>query len=83
VKVLTSISIAFILLFVVVCPFTPTPTAVVSGKAHFPQMHAVELTVLLLAAVLTPGLVFVSQLPDHPHGLISTGILDLTCTRLC
>jgi CBS domain containing-hemolysin-like protein len=77
---------AGLILFVVVCPITPTPIAVVtaSGKAPAPAVA------LLAAAMLLIPFAFrvqrssacyarVESFRELPHA----DLVDLTCTRLC
>jgi hypothetical protein len=83
-KSLVAISAVFVLLFVVVCPLTPTPTAVVSGKTQqAPQMHVLALPMMF--AVKSPPLsqLIISQFQDQAERLVSADVLELTCTRLC
>lgn len=71
---------AAVLLFVVLCPATPTPTAVVKKQ--------IVVGMLLLASAILlwrpsqPAFLFIAR--DHT-GTYDTGtsILDLTCARLC
>jgi len=76
-------TIGAIILFVVVCPLTPTPIAVLDGKA--PTAHAPAIAITLTAAIIAPrldGLLFAA--PVERALKIGTGsVLDLTCSRLC
>jgi hypothetical protein len=76
---------AAILLFVVVCPVTPTPTAVVTARNTAP----VNVIILALAVVL-PLLVLISTAPcQFPHlddareTLAPLTVLQRTCIHLC
>ncbi len=74
--------VGLLLFFVVVCPITPTPIAVVGGKAQV-QMPAVAVVsiVFTTASRLDAPLWTVSS--DPVARLSSTDVLDLTCVRLC
>jgi hypothetical protein len=74
--------IGLILLFVVVCPITPTPIAVIGGNAQV-QMPAVAVASIVFTT--SPRL-------DRPTWRVSsdpvpllfpTDVLDLTCVCLC
>lgn len=80
---LVAISFMLVLLFVLVCPFVPTPIAVVSGKTISHQLHAVIPALMFLVIVAVPILSVVSQLPDRAEPPVSIPVLDLTCARLC
>ena len=71
------------LLFVVVCPITATPTAVPGGKAVSVQ---VPITALVAVMVLLPSNSEHPLWNSSPHEVLSAGsinIVDLTCARLC
>jgi hypothetical protein len=78
-----AISIATVIFFVVVCPLTPTPVAVVSGKLHSHQTHAATPVLLLLAAASAPTLLVVCYVRDRFEPTVSAKVLELTCARLC
>ena len=74
-----------ILLFVVVCPLTPTPIAVLDGKAH--TVHAPVVSLVPVAALAVPGLEAAgwnrkTSLVYVP-ALTGDEVVDLTCSRLC
>jgi hypothetical protein len=71
---------AGILLFVVLCPATPTPTAVVKNQSALVLLLA-PIVLLLWKPNLPESLradAFLSEPFDSSHS-----ILELTCTRLC
>jgi hypothetical protein len=75
---------AALILFVVVCPATPTPIAVVTahGKAPAPSVAMVALLLMPFALALQrfqAARVRVESYRELPH----PDLLDLTCTRLC
>jgi hypothetical protein len=75
---------AALILFVVVCPVTPTPIAVVTthGKAPAPSIAMVALLLVPFALSLQrfhAARVRVESYRELPH----PDLLDLTCTRLC
>ncbi len=80
-RFLTMVAVC-VLLFVVVCPITPTPIAVPGGKAQAAQAPAIA--VVAIALVLP-------ERSEHPlwtstfelPGAMSIDVLDLTCARLC
>jgi hypothetical protein len=70
-------------MFVVVCPIAPTPTAVFSGQASL-----LTLALALAATVVLPVTLTIQQrvLAAPPPLMItqpSADLLDLNCTRLC
>ena len=77
---------AGIILFVVVCPATPTPIAVVTahGKAPAPSVALLAAALLMLPFTLLPqrtALAFARL--ESFRELAHADLLDLTCTRLC
>jgi len=82
-KQLFVISIAALLLFVVVCPLTPTPTALVNGKVQLLQIDHAAVVVSCLAPI-----VIFRQLSIliHSDEFVTQGasqVIELTCARLC
>lgn len=80
---LVTIFVGAIILFVVVCPFTPTPVAVVNGKA--PAAHALAVPIALPAVVPVPRVetpVWAIALERTPN-VMGGSVVDLTCSRLC
>ena len=82
-KQLFIISIAALLLFVVVCPLTPTPQALLNGKVQFQQLDHAAIVVSCLAAI-----VILSRLSIlvHSDEFVTRGVsqvIELTCARLC
>ena len=75
--------IGAIILFVVICPLTPTPIAVIDGKT--PAAHAPVITVSMVAVVLLPRLDAIAwaPAPERATPSVSGSLLDLNCTRLC
>ncbi|MEO6120487.1 MAG: hypothetical protein ABIP12_07350 [Terriglobales bacterium] len=71
---------AGILLFVVLCPATPTPTAVVKNQSTLVLL--LTAVVLLLWAPTVQSFLDPAGLPDEPYAS-GHSILELTCTRLC
>lgn len=81
-KQLVTIIAGLVLLFVVVCPITPTPVAVIGGKAQV-QMPAAAVASIVFT---TPPRLYrptwtVSS--DPVPLLFPTDVLDLNCVRLC
>ncbi len=76
---------AYAILFVVVCPATPTPTALVSSAGTLPgaQAAVVVLAIPLAAIVLVSGLAALMPLVPRMHSLSVSRVVDLTCARLC
>jgi hypothetical protein len=83
VKQFLTILAAFVLLFVVVCPITPTPLAVPGGKSQ-----TVQVSVTAVAFVAVVLLVR----PEHPlwiansfeaSNAVPVDVVNLTCARLC
>ena len=77
---------AGLILFVVVCPITPTPIAVVTahGKAPAPSVALLAAALLLVPFTLrvqrtSACYAQVETFRELPHA----DLLDLTCTRLC
>ena len=76
--------IGCIVLFVVVCPITPTPVAVLDGNAH-QTIHAPLVSIDAVAIVTLPRLEQAAWtvLPEIAPVTIAADVLDLNCTRLC
>jgi hypothetical protein len=72
-----------ILLFVVVCPITPTPTAVPGGKALSVQVPVVAMAAIVALAPSNSERPLWNALPYEIPSASSTSIVDLTCARLC
>lgn len=71
-----------ILLFVVVCPITPTPIAVPGGKVQ--SVHVATVAVAAIVIVFpfnSERTLWNASSFDIPSG--SANIVDLTCARLC
>jgi len=77
---------AALITFVVVCPLTPTPIAVVTsvGKAPAPALVGMLLAIALLLPLL-PVLTRVLYVATGEHGvpLMPAAVRELTCVRLC
>lgn len=82
-KPFIAILIAFVIFFVVVCPFTPTPLAVVSGKTNSHHTQAIIPALMFLTAASAPTLIVIAGVVDRVEPSISTEAVDLTCARLC
>jgi hypothetical protein len=78
---------AFGLLFVVLCPITATPVAVVSS--HSPHVFGFGLAAVATLAVQTillalPGAQLAArQAEGQPSRTCAERLIDLTCARLC
>jgi hypothetical protein len=77
------VAAALAVLFVVVCPIAPTPTAVIGGQAP-----SLMMALAFALAVLLPIAVPVQTRARMPLAVkapapTSADLLDLTCTRLC
>ncbi len=78
---------AITLLFVVVCPLTPTPLAVVSNHAsHLPSagfavVHAPSASLQFASLHLVGGTTLLQHV-QSPHPGYDQ-LVDLTCARLC
>lgn len=72
-----------VILFVVVCPITPTPIAVLDGKAH--AVHTPAVVIASVAVIMLPRLDAPAWLPSYEGAPATSGasLLDMTCTRLC
>ena len=82
-KQFLTILAAVILLWVVVCPITPTPVAVLSGNA--PAVHAPVLLLAIAAVAPLPRAEIITG-AHRPRGeavAMSGSVVDLTCARLC
>ncbi len=83
---LVAILSAALLLFVVVCPLTPTPIAVVTSPGSAPVHGLVAAIVVALPVLAT---VFVFAFAEFRTGShirptsSSVRVIDLTCVRLC
>jgi hypothetical protein len=76
-----TLAAALLVLFVVVCPYTPTPTAVVKGKRVQPQW--LVMFVLSLAMVFNWSATALVSTPLPAWEKRSADLIDLTCNRLC
>ncbi|MBI2677164.1 MAG: hypothetical protein HYX28_00100 [Candidatus Koribacter versatilis] len=75
---------AALIFFVVVCPQTPTPIAVVGAHGKAPAPSLAFFAVLLLPFTLRVERSFAyASLTESCHEMPSPDLLDLTCARLC
>ncbi len=76
---------AYAILFVVVCPATPTPTALASSAGKLPgaQVAVVVLAIPPGAIVQMSGLTALALFVPRMHSLSVSHVVDLTCARLC
>jgi hypothetical protein len=81
-KPLVTIAVGFLLVFVVVCPITPTPTAVVGGKAHVQAPAVAAASIIFTTTPRLDGAIWTVSSDPVPL-LPSADLLDLTCVRLC
>ena len=72
-----------VLLFVVVCPITPTPIAVPGGKALSVQAPIVAFTAVAVTLLLHSERPLGNVSAFEPGGVSTMAIVDLTCARLC
>ncbi|ABF41772.1 hypothetical protein Acid345_2771 [Candidatus Koribacter versatilis Ellin345] len=79
---LLALSIAALLFFVLVCPFTPTPIAVVRGNAHTAPVIFLFLLPTLALPLLLASLACVA-IASLEVPAFRSAVVDLTCTRLC
>ena len=80
---LLAMATALLLLFVVVCPETPTPITVVSAKGTLPApVVAFTVGAAFSLAVAVERMAALSA-ASHPPLLSHASVLDLTCARLC
>jgi len=70
------------LLFVFMCPATPTPTAVAHGKALDLASHAVVLAAVPVAPQVPSEWAALAEFNDVGR-LSSRDLRQLTCQRLC
>jgi hypothetical protein len=77
-----AIAIGLLLFFVVVCPITPTPIAVVAGKAQVQVPAVVIASIVFTTAPRLDAPVWTVSSDPVPL-LSSTDLVDLTCVRLC
>ncbi len=82
---IAAILAAYAILFVVVCPATPTPTALVSSAGKLPgaQVAVVVLLIPPAAIVLVSALAALTLLVPRMLSLSVSHVVDLTCARLC
>ncbi len=82
---IAAIIAAYAILFVVVCPATPTPTALVTSAGKLPgaQVAVVMLAIPPAAIFLISGLAALTLLVPRMHSLSVLHVVDLTCARLC
>lgn len=81
-KRFVTITVAFLLLLVVVCPIAPAPIAVLGGKARV-QMPAVAIASIVFTMPLRLDRPMWAMSSDPVPLVSSTDLLDLTCFRLC
>ena len=81
---LLTMATALLLLFVVVCPATPTPITVVSAKGTLPA-PVVAFAAGTAFSLVSAGerLSALSITASHLPLLAHASVLDLTCVRLC
>ena len=82
---LVALLAAAVLLFVVVCPITPTPTAVITARNTAP---VTVVTIAVAVAAILPLLVCASliqlqSLNDESEALAPLQVLHRTCVHLC
>lgn len=86
ITVLGAFFAAVLIFFVVVCPSTPTPIAVVTahGKAPAPSLALLAAALLMLpVALLLQRTSVAFARVESFRELPQADLLDLTCTRLC
>jgi hypothetical protein len=83
VKQFIAILAGCMLLFVVVCPITPTPTAVPGGKAVSVQVPILALVAVVILLPSNSERPLWNSLPHEVLSASSVNIVDLTCARLC
>jgi len=82
--VLLTMATALLLLFVVVCPETPTPITVVSAKGALPApVVAFAVGTAFALALATDRFSALAVVASNPPLLSHASVLDLTCARLC
>lgn len=75
--------IGTIILFVVVCPITPTPIAVLDGKTAHVHVPFAPVALLAVSVAVTVERGIPAATPDGAPALPAGCLLDLNCTRLC
>ena len=72
-----------VLLFVVVCPITPTPIAVPGAKAQSVQIPVVAVAAMAVVLPFHSERQLLNTVSFEISGVTSVNIVDLTCARLC
>lgn len=81
---MAAIVAAYAVLFVLVCPATPTPTALMTNAWTAPAAApALVAAVLLLTALLPLSGTVTEPVSARLHPVSEPRLLDLTCARLC
>lgn len=81
-KQILAIIAALIVFFVVVCPITPTPIAVLGGKAQVQTPAVAAISIVFTSSPRLERLLV--PVSSGPAPLLpTTDLLDLTCVRLC
>ena len=81
---LLAMAIALLLLFVVVCPETPTPITVVSAQGTLAASPvALVVGTAFALAMGTERVLALCSASSHLPLPSHTSVLDLTCVRLC
>jgi len=82
---LTAVFAAALLLFVVVCPFTPTPNAVIRSDHSAPSAPQLVIAVLSLAspALLAFSFISLQQVAETHDPRPPLSVLSRTCVQLC
>jgi hypothetical protein len=71
-----------LLMFVVVCPLTSTPTAVANGKMH--SLHADAIAVVMAHVDLRrPPIGATTPANEIQYNANVSEVVELTCSRLC
>lgn len=76
------IAMSILLLFAVVCPLAPTPTAVIHGKAQPVHITLVAIAVITIVAFASLEH-FLPGISSDRITPMSSDLVDLTCVRLC
>lgn len=82
-KQLLTLLTACLLLFVVVCPITPTPIAVPGGKAQAAQSPVVAVAIAALPGPVRSERTAWSALSFEVPSASAVDVVDRTCARLC
>lgn len=78
-----TILFALVVLFVVVCPATPTPIAVVSVRSVQTFLPFAAILVFAAGLVLTATRTELVFQNECQRRLVRENVLELTCTLLC